>query len=306
MCEYTVIAQRARLALLSDRGWFIQIQLNESAFTFDTPEKPTAVLEYLDGPKEKGAIVDGIGFARVSDGNVVYIGCVIIETSRLHSHFLTLHGEGKLVWLNQYPAIYEGHFEQSLRNGFGTMRYTNSDVYQGEWLDGARHGVGMLQEPEESYAGMWCHDQRIGYGEQTYMNGTLYTGYWDVNRFGVSGRSGLGIVHHPNQEFIQVAVFENDLKLHDAKRSVIPLVCKLVLLEHATVCGTDSCRFGKQCANMKRLLAEKNPEKVPGLKMLLREHAVRCNRHQCMVPMCCAFSIQDAHKQERQMCTKAS
>lgn len=30
------------------------------------------------------------------------------------------------------------------RHGFGTMDYANGDVYEGEWVNGKRHGKGVL------------------------------------------------------------------------------------------------------------------------------------------------------------------
>lgn len=303
MYTYQVIAQRGTLASLSETGWFVEVQLKESAFHFDDPQKPKAVLEYLDGRTDEGAIVDGIGFARISDVNVVYVGCVMIEAGRLQSHYLTLHGEGELTWVGEYGvAMYQGHFAHSLRNGFGTMHYSSSDVYTGEWVDGMRHGVGTLKEEDGTYAGTWYHDQKNGYGEQTYVDGTIYTGYWgDNSKSFQSGRSGVGIMHRLNQE---VSLYQYDKKIKKVDRNAIHFATQLILLEHAGLCTSSSCLFGEQCAKIKQLLAIKDPRDVPGLKELLRAHATRCQRQQCMMPMCRAFSIQDAHEQERLMCTE--
>jgi hypothetical protein len=311
---YQVIAQRGKLASLSETGWFVEVVLKESAFHFDDPQKLTTVIECLVFPTD--AIVDGTGFARISDGNVVYVGCVMIEANpNLQSHYLTLHGEGQLTWVDEHEALeiaedrrlvhrevtmYQGHFAHSLRNGFGTMHYSSSDVYTGEWVDGMRHGVGTLKDKEGTYFGTWYHDQKNGYGEQTYVNGQIYTGYWGANsKDFMPGWSDLGIVHRPNK-VISFYQYDEELKNVNDQR----IVFELIVLEHAGLCTSPSCLFGEKCAKMKQVLANKNPRGVPGLKVLLREHATRCQRQQCMMPMCCAFSVQDSHKQERLMCTK--
>jgi len=301
---YQVILQRGPLASLSSGGWFVEIQLSKCAFEFDETKKSSAVLHYLHARREKGAIVDGIGVARISDGNAEYFGGVLIEPGPLHSHYLTLDGEGTLVWFSEYgEAIYRGNFDQSLRNGFGKMHYSYAGVYTGEWLDGTRHGFGTLQTKNASYVGSWYRDQRKGYGEQTYKNGNAYTGYWDENpkALGESGRSGAGIMHYPAK---QLAMFKYDEKVDEVHDNFVPFVYDLILLEHAALCASSSCRFGTQCKNMKKILASETPQDVPCVKELLRAHASSCLRRKCWMPMCCAFAIKDAQTQERQMCTE--
>lgn len=45
-------------------------------------------------------------------------------------------------WAN---AVYEGELLNGLRHGYGTLRFTDSHVvYEGEWQYGKRHGRGVL------------------------------------------------------------------------------------------------------------------------------------------------------------------
>ena len=42
-------------------------------------------------------------------------------------------------------VISTGRWENDERNGKGTYRYVNGDVYEGEWKDNKRHGKGIYQ-----------------------------------------------------------------------------------------------------------------------------------------------------------------
>ena len=40
--------------------------------------------------------------------------------------------------------IYVCHFSNGLREGPGTVFYSNGDIYQGTWLKGSKNGCGLL------------------------------------------------------------------------------------------------------------------------------------------------------------------
>ena len=55
--------------------------------------------------------------------------------------------------------VYEGGFKDDLRNGFGTMRYTEGGVYTGQWLNRERHGAGKMVYPNgDVFEGEWIGD----------------------------------------------------------------------------------------------------------------------------------------------------
>jgi hypothetical protein len=59
------------------------------------------------------------------------------------------------------------------------MRYANGDEYNGEWIDGVKHGFGVYTMSDKSkYEGSWVNDDREGFGEFTNTNGDLYRGLY--------------------------------------------------------------------------------------------------------------------------------
>nr|ADD95793.1 hypothetical protein [uncultured organism MedDCM-OCT-S08-C288] len=54
--------------------------------------------------------------------------------------------------------------------------------YEGEYLDGKRHGSGTMVFPDGSvYEGDWARDAREGEGLYTYPSGDMYAGHWKSN-----------------------------------------------------------------------------------------------------------------------------
>ncbi|HEY9113620.1 MAG TPA: hypothetical protein VIN10_02915 [Bacteroidales bacterium] len=72
------------------------------------------------------------------------------------------NGKGKAVGKDTY----EGQFTKGLPDGSGTYYWANGDVYQGDWLNGMREGVGILtfqyQEKDSVLAGLWKKDEYKG------------------------------------------------------------------------------------------------------------------------------------------------
>ena len=52
------------------------------------------------------------------------------------------------MWKN--GKIYEGLIFEDIPNGFGRLIYDNGEFYQGEFMDGKRHGEGMHVIPFKS------------------------------------------------------------------------------------------------------------------------------------------------------------
>lgn len=65
--------------------------------------------------------------------------------------------------------------------GYGVMRYGNGDYYEGEWLDGGRHGHGFLVAPNQVVkAGEWAEDKYLG-EKMTYTDNRVYG--IDISRY---------------------------------------------------------------------------------------------------------------------------
>lgn len=84
--------------------------------------------------------------------------------------------------------------------GSGTVVYPNKDKYEGEWLNGKRHGIGAL----------WLYDS------DRYRN--CYTGEWQRDKFHVSASS-------------EVCHLELDLVLLRSRRRLACCTCTSNLLE---------------------------------------------------------------------------
>lgn len=54
-------------------------------------------------------------------------------------------------------SMYAGLVKDKMRNGKGRMTYANGDIYQGDWVNGKAHGVGVFVDKEDQtiYEGAW-------------------------------------------------------------------------------------------------------------------------------------------------------
>ena len=77
---------------------------------------------------------------------------------------------------------YKGQMtDRGVPRGYGVMRYGNGDYYEGEWLDGARHGHGFLVSHTHIVkAGEWTENKYVG-EKMTYTDGRVYG--IDISRY---------------------------------------------------------------------------------------------------------------------------
>lgn len=98
-------------------------------------------------------------------------------------------GDGCLEWPDQ--SWYEGEMLQGYRHGRG-LYIQRPNFYCGEWACGQRHGTGTMfhdrrHTQHNYYNGEWSHDCKRGTGLRSYPSGAVYSGQW------ASGlRHGLG------------------------------------------------------------------------------------------------------------------
>lgn len=90
-------------------------------------------------------------------------------------------------------GVYEGEgtLLTKKRNGHGVMKYTNGEIYEGQWKDDKRHGKGELYRPKAylskaySYTGTWV-DDHLNLG--TYVEGdTTYNGEFKDGKYNGHG-----------------------------------------------------------------------------------------------------------------------
>ena len=69
---------------------------------------------------------------------------------------------GRQVW-NHGKNIYEGHFLNDERHGFGRFIWDDGEYYVGYWKDGYMSGQGKRVFPYGAvHEGLWKDDQFVG------------------------------------------------------------------------------------------------------------------------------------------------
>ncbi|CBH15672.1 MORN repeat containing protein [Trypanosoma brucei gambiense DAL972] len=68
-----------------------------------------------------------------------------------------------------------------------------AEVYEGEWVNGKKEGLGVYQWSDRSYWGMWKEGMREGFGVFCTSNGLHYEGEWHLDN-----KHGLGKAFYPD------------------------------------------------------------------------------------------------------------
>lgn len=74
-------------------------------------------------------------------------------------------------------GIYEGQWVDNARQGVGRYRYPNGDIYEGTWQNNLMQGYGVYQYANgDRYEGEMKRNQVTGYGTLYFSNGDVYKG----------------------------------------------------------------------------------------------------------------------------------
>ncbi len=120
------------------------------------------------------------------------------------------HGTGTVIYSD--TSIYTGQFLYDTICGNGTFYYVGGDIYEGELVDGLKHGSGVYTWPlnadrkGDKYEGEYHKDLRNGKGTYTWADGTVYTGDY-VNDI----KSGKGKMIFTNGDVYE-GDFANDVR----------------------------------------------------------------------------------------------
>ena len=65
------------------------------------------------------------------------------------------------------------------------MKLRNGEIFTGEWLNGKRHGIGILLFPNgDFYEGSFKNDRMDGFGKYTVKNkNKIFRGRWENNNY---------------------------------------------------------------------------------------------------------------------------
>ena len=77
---------------------------------------------------------------------------------------------------------YDGEMLNGKRHGRGTKTWPNGDKYDGEWQIDKKDGRGTLSEAEACYEGEWRSGAKHGKGKVTFACGDEYDGEWHGDR----------------------------------------------------------------------------------------------------------------------------
>lgn len=64
-----------------------------------------------------------------------------------------------------------------LRDGKGTFKWNNGEVYEGNWKQGEKSGNGTWKSQTDSYSGEWASNRQEGFGVHQHLN-SVYEGYF--------------------------------------------------------------------------------------------------------------------------------
>ena len=130
---------------------------------------------------EDGAVYDGEWVEGKREGTGAYTYADEGENKRTYvgewENDVPKHG----VFTNKSKETYEGDFNGWSFEGHGIKRYDDKAVYDGEWKNGKRNGIGTYVygdegENKRTYVGEWKEDRMEGKGLFTYRDKSTYEG----------------------------------------------------------------------------------------------------------------------------------
>ncbi|KAH8063763.1 hypothetical protein JL722_2950 [Aureococcus anophagefferens] len=158
------------------------------------------ILKYYNGDTYCGPLVgerwlDSMGVSRHEGRDADHWGewrrpsGLIYEGVTVDNHFdmLRIYGDFRITYpvklsreragLEVPPEVYEGQIVDGKRHGVGEYDYADGSHYGGEWFMDQRQGYGRLGAPDGStYDGEWDRGRIHGYGTWKWADGSSYTG----------------------------------------------------------------------------------------------------------------------------------
>lgn len=112
-------------------------------------------------------------------------------------------------FLDEDGEIYEGEMLDGWRHGMGVCMYPNGFMYQGQWKRGREHGRGKLMTADRRtiYEGEWLDGKMHGKGKYNFKSGACYEGDWKENL-----RHGQGTYQLPDSAGVYRGEWREDLR----------------------------------------------------------------------------------------------
>lgn len=94
--------------------------------------------------------------------------------------------------------FYVGNYKNDLKSGQGKLWSTKKLkwVFEGQWGNDKKNGLGTLLRDEGTYVGNWIDDRMDGKGKMSWLNGDEYEGDYKQDY-----RSGIGMMKYRNGDW---------------------------------------------------------------------------------------------------------
>jgi len=142
-------------------------------------EEPEALKQRLSG----GSAGEAVDWSKLPD---TYFECEAGESPALEDETEPQHFRFEF----ESGAIYDGQWLQGARHGIGKQMWPDGTEYVGQWRTGRAHGLGRIKHSDgDSYCGEWRHGRAHGCGVYRFQEGAAcYEG-----QFRCDQREGLGV-----------------------------------------------------------------------------------------------------------------
>ena len=116
-----------------------------------------------------------------------------------------INGYGVYKYTN--GQIYKGEFKNYLWHGKGHIFYPNKDIYIGDFINDNKHGKGVyIFASGETYDGEWINDRKNGKGTYTYT----YRGLKTLNEKNKVNHTDEDLINFANHPYKYVGYFKDD------------------------------------------------------------------------------------------------
>jgi hypothetical protein len=162
---------------LSVYGWFVDgnicgdciIRFHEGS-VYDGPYIDERWIDYMGQTVAQAFDSDHWGVWLTPDD-------VVFEGPRVDNHFDVTNVQGEFRVTYQTGEVYEGQYVDERRHGIGEYHYLDGSIYEGEWFKNRRQGFGVFTVTDSSiYEGEWDRDYIHGEGIWRWSDGSSYMG----------------------------------------------------------------------------------------------------------------------------------
>lgn len=165
----------AVIACASDK--LFHITSERKVLSLNTVDSLPALLPFLIENKVNYLVVD---FTNKATANNITYPAFKMYNKKFEIVMEVEHGSSFIAKFDPTKG-YFGEYNGNLREGKGTMKYPNGDLYQGQWLAGEKSGKGifMWTKDKVQYRGEWLNNQMHGIGQMRFDDGVVFVGVWD-------------------------------------------------------------------------------------------------------------------------------